>query len=991
MGSLRRSIRLRIYLLVAIPLVTMVGLFAFVAVTTINNAINLDRTPSLIEKTSIPAAQFVDFLQRERTAAVVYLSSPSAANLRQYQSAAKATDQAKPAFITAMTSPATKGAQTADEADQITSIVNGLGLLPEMRGAVQAKAVAPLQAFAQYTKGIMAEPKLFLTEAASLTNAKAVMQSTGLIETVQAREDLEEEDALLSGMLAAGADNRGQLTASRIKFTQLAGQRQAELQAAALVLDSDGLNAYSSSVNRTAPGALQDQLSQIETAVQAAGPGGKLPVTLQQWRSLSTTLEKAYFNGGVATARQQLAMDHRITHAAEVTVAESAGTGLAGLLLTLLFTSLVGRGIIRRLRALRRSAQTLADTQLPSVVNRLRRGESVDVAAEAPPMSVGRDEIGQVGQAFDSVRQTAIRAAVEESRLRQGLNDVFRNLARRNQSLLHRQLTVLDAMERRATDPEALDDLFRLDHLTTRMRRHAEGLIILSGAPPGRGWSSPVKLIDVMRGAVAEVEDYARVQVVSQSTASLSGSAVTDVIHLLAELIENATTLSPPYTQVRVSGEMVGTGFAVEIEDRGLGMSPQRIAELNERLTNPPEFNPATSEQLGLFVVGQLAKRHGIGVQLRPSPYGGTTAVVLIPRHLVVTEEMLAPGSPPPAALTGGQNGPVGPGPGQVGQGPPRRRPIPLNQGSAGQGPASQGPAPVSPGPAPFSAGLAPFDTERAPVNGVPAPFDAGPAPVAGGPPPFDTGIAPGNGGSPAFGTGPRPFDAVPPMGNGGPALVNGGPPPFGTRPVPGDAGPAPFDTGGPAPVNGGPPAFDAGPVPGNGGTAPASQGPLPDWQHVPPRDGGEPLAEADAGAQGGAGAFRENPFDAFAPARRSPQEPGNGAPPPPAPPANGATITQPPAEPAPGLAQGDGPGRGEPDAENGLPRRIRQASLAPQLRGSGPAPGAPSEPAISPAAPPTLEELRATMSAMQRGWQQGRSAIAAERQDQEVTDTDGA
>ena len=309
-------------------------------------------------------------------------------------------------------------------------------------------------------------------------------------------------------------------------------------------------------------------------------------------------------------------------------------------------TILVGRGIIRRLGGLERNALQLAEVQLPDVVARLRRGENVDVNAEAPALRVGGDEIGRVGQAFDLVRQTAIRAAVEEARLRQGLNDVFRSLARRSQSLLHRQLTLLDQMERRASDPEALDDLFRLDHLTTRMRRHAEGLVILAGAPPGRGWSSPVRMVDVMRGAIAEVEDYARVSVATRSQAALAGSAVADVIHLLAELIENATTLSPPYTSVRVSGDTVANGFAIEVEDRGLGMSPPRLAELNDRLASPPEFNPSDSEQLGLFVVSQLAKRHGIRVTLKASPYGGTAAIVLIPRHLVVTEEAFRAGLP---------------------------------------------------------------------------------------------------------------------------------------------------------------------------------------------------------------------------------------------------------------------------------------------------------------------------------------------------------
>ena len=367
-------------------------------------------------------------------------------------------------------------------------------------------------------------------------------------------------------------------------------------------------------------------------------------------------------------------------------------------------TILVARSIIRRLGGLERNALQLAEDQLPDVVGRLRRGENVDVNAEAPALRIGRDEIGRVGQAFDLVRQTAIRAAVDEARLRQGLNDVFRSLARRSQSLLHRQLTLLDQMERRASDPEALDDLFRLDHLTTRMRRHAEGLVILAGAPPGRGWSSPVRMVDVMRGAIAEVEDYARVSVATRSQAALTGSAVADVIHLLAELIENATTLSPPYTSVRVSGDTVANGFAIEVEDRGLGMSPSRLTELNERLANPPEFNPSDSEQLGLFVVSQLAKRHGIRVTLRASPYGGTAAIVLIPRHLVVTEEAFRSGLPgepvapwpssPPTATTRSRLV-RRPRPSWAGRGPPGPPGSPRSAGCPGSG---RRPGSVSPG-----------------------------------------------------------------------------------------------------------------------------------------------------------------------------------------------------------------------------------------------------------------------------------------------------
>ena len=213
----------------------------------------------------------------------------------------------------------------------------------------------------------------------------------------------------------------------------------------------------------------------------------------------------------------------------------------------------------------------------------------------------------------------------------------------RNQSLLHRQLGMLDSMERRTSEPGALADLFRLDHLTTRMRRHAEGLIILSGAVPGRGWRDPVPAVDILRAAVAEVEDYVRVDVTSESDDLIAGNAVSDVIHLIAELIENAAAFSPPNTRIEVRAERVGTGLVAEVEDRGLGMSPDELDDINARLASPPEFDLAHSDQLGLFVVGRLAARHAIKVSLRRSVYGGTMAVVLMPFGVVVRQEEARP------------------------------------------------------------------------------------------------------------------------------------------------------------------------------------------------------------------------------------------------------------------------------------------------------------------------------------------------------------
>jgi signal transduction histidine kinase len=321
------------------------------------------------------------------------------------------------------------------------------------------------------------------------------------------------------------------------------------------------------------------------------------------------------------------------------------GAGLAAVLISALLLLGFGNRITRELTGFRTAVRALADERLPALVSRLRQGEDVDVAVEAPPLALRTRtrEVTETAEAFSAVQRTAIEAAVGQAQLRKGVSNVFRSLARRNQSLLQRQLKMLDGMERATHDPEALAQSFRLDHLTTRMRRQAEGLIILSGSAPGRGWRQPVPVVEVLRGATGEIEDYVRVDLVTDSRDFIPGTAVADVTHLLAELIENAVLYSPPHTRVQVKASRVANGYVVEIEDRGLGIPAETLDVLNERLARPPEFDLADSDQLGLFVAGRLAARHEIKVSLRGSPYGGTSAIVLMPHRLVVADADSAP------------------------------------------------------------------------------------------------------------------------------------------------------------------------------------------------------------------------------------------------------------------------------------------------------------------------------------------------------------
>ncbi|MEV4231553.1 ATP-binding protein, partial [Streptomyces bobili] len=309
--------------------------------------------------------------------------------------------------------------------------------------------------------------------------------------------------------------------------------------------------------------------------------------------------------------------------------------GLAAVAASLVISVRIGRGLVVELVSLRNVALEIARRKLPEAMRRLRAGEEIDVRAEAPSGPRAEDETGQVAEALGTVHRAALRAAVERAELASGISGVFVNLARRSQVLVHRQLSLLDSMERRSDDPNELSDLFRLDHLTTRMRRHAESLIILSGAAPGRAWRMPVSLTNVVRAAVSEVEDYARVEVRQLPETAVKGTAVADLTHLLAELVENAAQFSPPHTRVRVTGEPVGNGYAIEVEDRGLGMGKETLAEANRRIEQSEALDLFDSDRLGLFVVSRLAARHDVKVHLRTSPYGGTTAVVLLPTVLL--------------------------------------------------------------------------------------------------------------------------------------------------------------------------------------------------------------------------------------------------------------------------------------------------------------------------------------------------------------------
>src|SRR5579859_733773 len=626
-----RSIRALLAPIFVVPLVSLLALWGFAASVTVLNAL---REHNFAAQNTLygSQAQKLGFeLAMERAKVYSWLTTgrrPSAGPLLAQR---KATDAAIDAFEDGVRSGPSMIASSARPA--LATFTAALGRLNVIRGQVDSGNLTALGAFQAYSAVINAQFR-FYRQLTVVNNTWLYQQTEGSLTAGRAVEMVDREVALVDGALADhGRMNR----AERLLFAQtvaeqrlLMGDALRELQPS---LAAGFRRVYNSPAHVTFA-ALESQI------IASIGKGGPIPVTASQWSAASFSF-LAGFDGAESQDRMLLAREGtRVGNRLLLQVVLAGGLGLIAVAASITLMVRFGRRISRELTALQRSALELAAKRLPEVVDQLSRGQEIDESARLAPLVSGQiAEIARVAEAFASVQDTAVEAAAGQARLRRGVSQVFRNLAWRSQSLLHRQLALLDCMERKSTDAGTLEELFQLDHLTTRMRRHAEGLIILSGDAPGRGWRQPVPVVDVLRAAIAEVEDYTRVSVVTRSADAVAGSGVADVIHLLAELIENATSNSPTNAEVTVRAERVANGVAIEVEDRGLGMTDEDMAAANVRFASPPEFDLADGDKLGFFVIARLAARHQIKITLRYSPYGGLAAVVLLPTVITVAGE----------------------------------------------------------------------------------------------------------------------------------------------------------------------------------------------------------------------------------------------------------------------------------------------------------------------------------------------------------------
>ena len=741
-----RPIRVFLISMVAVPLVSLLALYGFAASITISNAISDHEYNVSAAALTSGVRGLIIGLPSERVQSYLWLIGGGTAPKTSLLDARKQVDQGIPGVRNALN--AQQGRLSAQARSALNTVITELGRLGKTRAAIDSGAVSPTAAFGAYDTII---DHLFVYFDTSVQDRGASLAgiSVGASDSGYAFEMTTRELALVGGALL----DHGQLSeAAKTLFAGSVANRRLLMNEALALMTPSMDAAYVSLQNSPAYRQFQTMESKI-----LASTGGTVPVKASDFQSASLAVVGVMEKAQLDTANRLTAISASQSNRLVLEAALAGGLGLAAVAASIFLLVWFGRKVTRDLGGLNDSVREMADERLPRVVEQLRRGDDVDVAAESPPPATSSiQEVSRIAESFGTVQAAAVSAAVDQAQLRKGVNQVFLNISMRNQSLLHRQLGMLDSMERRTSEPGALADLFRLDHLTTRMRRHAEGLIILSGAVPGRGWRDPVPAVDILRAAVAEVEDYVRVDVTSESDDMIAGNAVSDVIHLIAELIENAAAFSPPNTRIEVRAERVGTGLVAEVEDRGLGMSPDELDDINARLASPPEFDPAHSDQLGLFVVSRLAARHAIKVSLRRSVYGGTMAVVLMPFGVVVRQEEARRAAPPwadrpaedgPRSLTGrhrlppppdvetgsaglkgspGLAGSPGPGPGaRTGEAewpmaPWETGPITMPSEAAAAGPAPALSPPLAP-PSPLQAPTPPTSPASASASAAPA------------------------------------------------------------------------------------------------------------------------------------------------------------------------------------------------------------------------------------------------------------------------------
>ena len=641
-------VRWRLAAVIALPTLIAAALGAFLIYGDVNTWVANGRVQHLAQLNA-SVVTLTQALENERDLSAGFAAnrSGSAATVKTAQATTNTAAQTVESQAAGVSTGAGYAAGTVQSLD---TMLNSLGDLHSIRQSVSSSVFPASDVIRVYTTNVIDPANAFSASAGIGANDVSLQGNIiSLGSLLRIENDLSVQRAVLYAALSSPADV--------LAPADLATLQQAQYQQTA---DQDAFNASTSqaeqqALDNTISGPQADLARSEESIAESLATGSSpLPLskfdgglTAQAWyNNQSYTIGKTrdYANGLVSeiTGRANTLRSQATTNLVISTV-----VALLLLFLVVLISTLVALSLTRPLRKLRSDALEVAGHRLPEMVRRLSQSEGTEENIEIEPIGVtSTDEIGEVARAFNQVHREAVRLAADEAMLRGNLNAMFINLSRRSQSLIERQLSLIDSLEQSEQDSGRLSSLFRLDHLATRMRRNSENLLVLAGHEVSRRWSQPVPLVDVLRAAISEIEQYERVVLNVQPGIVVVGQAVNDVVHLVAEIVENATTFSPEDTQVYISGQpLTSGGVLLDITDNGVGVSDQEMSHANWRLDNPPVVDVAVSRRMGLFVVGRLAARHGVRVRLRHAQAGGLTALIWLP------DTVAAPEVAPPLGL----------------------------------------------------------------------------------------------------------------------------------------------------------------------------------------------------------------------------------------------------------------------------------------------------------------------------------------------------
>jgi signal transduction histidine kinase len=642
-------VRWRLIAIIAVPTVTALILGAIQISNAVGNYTSFKRVQTVANLNALVvkgAGQLAD--ERDLTAGFVASGKTNKAmqaQVNQAQAAANATLAEIKSQAAGVSGGSGYRAQTV--LDLNNGVLAGINDLTLIRQAALKTQYPPLAIIQTYDERLIAPFDTFANDVAAGTgNASLQTNVTVLNSLLRMEDDASLQRAYLYQALAS--PSQGLTSVALTALNQASTQQQADTSQ----FTADASVTEAQNLNNTVSGPQVDAAKSEESLAVALTNKDQSISTIGTAQTCGNTPQaQCWYNtqGVQISDLRQVSngLVGQITAQANSLAASSLRSALLTsvvtlllLIIVLLITTFVARSMIRPLRKLRADALEVAGSKLPDMVRRLSESEGGDESVEIEPIGVtSTDEIGEVARAFDQVHREAVRLAADEAMLRGNLNAMFVNLSRRSQSLIERQLALIDDLEQSEQDADRLSSLFRLDHLATRMRRNSENLLVLAGHEASRRWSQPVPLVDVLRAAISEIEQYERVVLNVQPGIQVVGQAVNDIVHLVAEIVENATTFSPEDTQVYVTGQpLTSGGVLLDITDNGVGISEQEMAHANWRLDNPPVVDVAVSRRMGLFVVGRLAARHGVRVRLRHAQSGGLTALIWLPESVAAPE-----------------------------------------------------------------------------------------------------------------------------------------------------------------------------------------------------------------------------------------------------------------------------------------------------------------------------------------------------------------